>query len=484
MFLHEIYKHGNPDHVAFCGKANATYGELERFVDLYRNELYSLGVREGNKVGLYCGNCAEFVYAYMAVVSLGAIIVPINNSLIGREVDYILDDSEAIFVISDKNLDIKNKLVDIHVLDSDARSEKSPKAPDFPSDLTEDDVCTFVYTSGTTGAPKGAMLSHKNLIRNAQQTNMVVTHYPNDNTLCVLPMFHCYGWTLSVINPLLQGCTITVLNTKNPAEILRSIEKYKVTTAFMVPPIYNLMARKSNPEPVKTVRLFVSGGACLPQPVAQAFFEAYGHPVIEGYGLTEASPVCSVLPPDQPKYLTCGKAIPGVEAKIHTDDDTKPYKPGVVGELWIRGDNVMKGYWKREKETKETITKDGWLRTGDIAYMDKEGYIYIVDRIKDMIIVNGENVYPREVEERIYELKDVGECAVVGHPDAKRGETIWAYIVMKEGETFDEDKIRGYLLKNLAPFKVPHRFIPLDELPKNPTGKILKRVLRDRDNDI
>ena len=244
MFLHEIYKHGNPDHVAFCGKANATYGELERFVDLYRNELYSLGVREGNKVGLYCGNCAEFVYAYMAVVSLGAIIVPINNSLIGREVDYILDDSEAIFVISDKNFDIKNKLVDIHVLDSDARSGKSPKAPDFPSDLTEDDVCTFVYTSGTTGAPKGAMLSHKNLIRNAQQTNMVVTHYPNDNTLCVLPMFHCYGWTLSVINPLLQGCTITVLNTKNPAEILRSIEKYKVTTAFMVPPIYNLMARK------------------------------------------------------------------------------------------------------------------------------------------------------------------------------------------------------------------------------------------------
>lgn len=483
MFLHEIYRHENKNHIAFCGKANATYGELENMVDLYRNELYALGVKCGDKVGLYAQNCGEFVYAYMAVVSLGAVIVPINNSLVGREVDFILGDAQAKFIISDTDLSLSHKIVKLDWLDSEAKSKKSPSAPPFPSHLTEEDVCTFVYTSGTTGSPKGAMLTHKNLIRNAQQTNMVVTHYPKDNTLCVLPMFHCYGWTLSIINPLLQGCTITVLNTKNPAEILRSIEKYKVTTAFMVPPIYNLMARKSNPDPVKTVRLFVSGGACLPQPVAQAFLEAYGHPVIEGYGLTEASPVVSVLPPDQPKYLTCGKAIPGVEAKIHTDDD-KPYEEGVVGELWVRGDNVMKGYWKREEDTKATITSDGWLRTGDMAYMDKEKYIYIVDRIKDMIIVNGENVYPREVEERIYEIKEIGECAVVGHPDAKRGETIWAYIVMKEGHEFDEKGMKEYLRKNLAPFKVPHHFVVLDALPKNPTGKILKRVLRNRDNDV
>lgn len=483
MFLHEIYIHEDKNHVAFCGKANATYGELERMVDLYRNELYLKGVRPHDKVGLFAGNCGEFVYTYMAVVSLGAIIVPINNSLIAREIDYILDDAEAKFIVSDTNLELKHEVIDLKELDENAKSEKAPKAPAFPSDLTENDVCTFVYTSGTTGSPKGAMLTHKNLIRNAQQTNLVVTHYPEDNTLCVLPMFHCYGWTLSIINPLLQGCTITVLNTKNPAEILRSIEKYKVTTAFMVPPIYNLMARKSNPDPVKTVRLFVSGGACLPQPVAQAFLKAYGHPVIEGYGLTEASPVVSVLPPNQPKYLTCGKAIPGVEAKIHVEDG-KPYESGVVGELWVRGDNVMKGYWKREKDTKATITKDGWLKTGDMAYMDDEKYIYIVDRIKDMIIVNGENVYPREVEERIYEIEGIGECAVVGHPDAKRGETIWAYIVMKEGYEYDEKSIKEYLRKNLAPFKVPHHFVPLDALPKNPTGKILKRVLRDRDNDV
>mgnify|MGYP000047856194 FL=1 len=182
--------------------------------------------------------------------------------------------------------------------------------------------------------------------------------------------------------------------------------------------------------------------------------------------------------PDQPpKYLTVGPAISDVEVKVRTKSGG-PYKPGEVGELMVRGDNVMKGYWHKEEETAKVITPDGWLHTGDLVYMDKDGYIYIVDRIKDLIIVNGENIYPGEVEDCLYEIPEISECAVVGHSDPLRGQAVWAYIVMKDGCPFDEDFIRHYLLKNLAAYKVPRRFIPMDELPKNSTGKILKRALR------
>ena len=246
----------------------------------------------------------------------------------------------------------------------------------------------------------------------------------------------------------------------------------------MVPPLYNLLARRGEPSSMKTVHTFVSGGASLPQPVAQSFYERFGHPVQEGYGLTEASPVVSILPTAKPKYLTSGPALPGVEVKVITDKKG-PYVPGTVGELVVRGDNVMKGYWKKPEETKKVLDEDGWLRTGDLVYMDADGYIYIVDRIKDLIIMNGENIYPGEVEDCIYEVEGVGECAVVGHPDPLRGQSVWAYVVMKEGFAFDEDKIRKHMVKNIASYKIPRRFIPLDALPKNATGKILKRALRD-----
>lgn len=227
------------------------------------------------------------------------------------------------------------------------------------------------------------------------------------------------------------------------------------------------------------MRDFISGGAPIPQPVSQAFFDRFHHPVREGYGLTEASPVVSVLPADRIKYLTVGPAIPGVETKIVTGEEG-PYKPGTVGELMVRGDNVMKGYWKKPEETAKVLEPDGWLHTGDLAYMDEDRFIYIVDRLKDLIIVNGENIYPGEVEDCIYEVERVSECAVIGHPDPLRGQAVWAYVVMKEGYPFDENKIRKYMARNIASYKIPRRFIPMDALPKNASGKILKRALRDK----
>jgi long-chain acyl-CoA synthetase len=477
MFIHEIYKSANPDSIALTGDETYTYGEMDNVIHRYRNLLYAMGVRQGDRVGLYSQNREEFVFAYMAVASLGAIIVPLNCSLVDREVAFIVKDAGINLLITDEKLNVPAKVVSIFELHKKALSETHPEAPAFPSDIKEDDVCSFVYTSGTTGSPKGAMLSHKNLWSNAYQFIQVVPFTPEDRVLAVLPMFHCYGWMVTVLATLYTGGTVVIMRTKSPMAIIHCIEREQVTIACMVPPMYHLLAKRGRREAVASVHFFICGGSALPQPVAQAFEERYGHPVLNGYGLTEASPVVSVLHPNLPKYLSVGPAIPGVEVKIMTEKPG-PYVAGTVGELWVRGDNVMKGYWHREEETKHTLTEDGWLRTGDLAYLDHTNYIYIVDRIKDLIIVNGENIYPREVESCIYELPDVSECAVVGHYDELRGQAIWAYIVMKEGCEYNEEKIRKYLMKNLAAYKIPRRFIPMDALPKNATGKILKRALR------
>lgn len=479
MFIHEIINQAPSDHVAIEGDERVTYGELRNLVSLYRNQLYEMGIRRGMKVGLYSANRAEFIYVHLAVISLGAVIIPINNSLVDREVDYILKDGEASLLVTDTKLSVSIPSVDIHDLDFQARQRKASEAPAFPSDLTEDEVCAFVYTSGTTGSPKGAMLTHRNLVRNVEQFTQMVIFKPEDKILCVLPMFHCYGLTTVIHAGLMHGSTIVILRSKNPSEIINAIVEHSVTMAIMVPPMYNLLARRGEPSVMQTVHDFISGGAPIPQPVAQDFYDRFHHPVREGYGLTEASPVVSVLPSDRLKYLTVGPAIPGVEVKIATDREG-PYQPGTVGELLVRGDNVMKGYWHREEETKKVLEPDGWLHTGDLAYMDEDRFIYIVDRLKDLIIVNGENIYPGEVEDCIYEVEGVSECAVIGHPDPLRGQVVWAYVVMKEGYDFDENRIRKYLSRNLASYKIPRRFIPMDALPKNASGKILKRALRNK----
>lgn len=476
MYLHEIMNGADPSHIALEGEAVVTYGELSAHISNYRNTLYAMGVKQGDRVGLYCANRAEFIYAFMAVISLGAIIIPINNFLVDREVDFIVKDAGASLVISDTALEISCPLHLIDDLAKRAEGKTEGAAPDFPKDIKETDVCALIYTSGTTGNPKGAMLSHRNMVANVESFLQRVIFKPEDKVLCVLPMFHCYGLTTVVNGGLYAHSTIVILRSKTPSEIIKTIVNHKITIAIMVPPMYNLLARTGDPTVMETVHTFISGGASIPQPVAQAFFEKFNHPVREGYGLTEASPVVCVLPENKPKYLTSGPTIPGVEAYIRTDKD-EPYVPGTVGELMVRGDNVMIGYWNQEEETKKVLTEDGWLHTGDLAYMDEDKYIYLVDRLKDLIIVNGENIFPGEVEDCIYEVEGVGECAVVGHPDPLRGQVAWAYVVMKEGYDFDEAKIRAHMMKNIAAYKIPKRFIPLDALPKNATGKILKRAL-------
>lgn len=264
MFLHEMIKGADPSHVVFEGESRVTYGELAEALRRYRNCLYEMGVRRGGRVALYSANRPEFVYVYLAVVSLGAIIIPVNNSLVDREVDYIMKDAGAMLLVTDTALEVSCPSLDIHDLDFKAGEGKSAEAPAFPKDVTEDDVCALVYTSGTTGSPKGAMLTHRNLVSNVEQFISRIVFKAEDKVLCVLPMFHCYGLTTVVNAGLYAHSTIVILRSKSPTEIINTIVEHSVTIAIMVPPMYNLLARRGEPSVMKTVHTFISGGASIP----------------------------------------------------------------------------------------------------------------------------------------------------------------------------------------------------------------------------
>lgn len=478
MFLEEILNLWDRNKIAIHGERNITYGELADQVAKYRSVLAAAGVQKGDRVGLYAANTPDFIYVYFATVSLGAIIVPINFQLTDREVDFIVRDSGMKLVAAMRPLKIDCHCVLLQDLAA-AAATADPAAAKIPAGRSEHDVCTLIYTSGTTGNPKGAMLTHYNLSFNVRQFNQVLPHYETDNVLCVLPMYHCFGWTTCVMNPLLRGGSITPLVSVLPSEIMAAIARYKVTIAFLVPPLYHLLARAGKPELMKTVRRYISGGASLPEPVATAFEEKFGKPILEGYGLSEASPVVAVNPEEKHKMYSIGPGVPDLEVMIDGYDPAH-YEPGKIGELLVRGGNVMKGYWNLPEATAEAL-RGGWLHTGDMAYMDEDRYIYIVDRSKDMVIVNGENVYPREVEDAMYRFPGISEVAVVGHSDGLRGQYVCAYLVMKEGEKFDKQAMRQHLSELLAPFKMPREYVVLDALPKNSTGKILKRVLQESD---
>ena len=499
-------KHAEKTAYYFMGQTS-TYGELDRAVTKFASGLEHLGIKQGDHIALLLGNSPHFVISLYGALRLGVTTIPINPIYTVDEIGYILKNGDVKAIVAlDLALPLAEKMHHLlpeikHYIfcqttpDSLDQSEISKLTIcskmksfteviatgdlDFKGPMQEDDdTAIILYTSGTTGKPKGAMLTHKNLFSNARDVGNYLKMNNNDRVVTALPMFHVFCLTVALNAPLLSGATILIAPKFSPKEVFALIKEYEATIFAGVPTMYNFLYQfpEGNPGDLKSLRLCVSGGAPLPVALLKNFEQKFNVLISEGYGLSEASPVTCFNPLDRPRRPgSIGTSILCVENKV-VDELGEEVTVGAVGELIVRGPNVMKGYYKMPEETAAAI-RNGWLHTGDLARMDEEGYFYIVDRKKDLIIVGGYNVYPREVEEVISNHQDVVEVAVLGVPDADQGEAVNAYVVSRNPKLTVEE-IREYCKEHLAKYKVPTTIGFLDELPKNTTGKILRRALK------
>ncbi len=446
-----------------------------------------LKIAPGTRVALWLKNCPEFVSAVYGILRSGGVVVPINNFLKPSEVGYILSDAEADIVITDDELaeklaTLKDTHSNLTVIPTSAfytlgeglnHDNPLPESTQAPTDLA-----VIIYTSGTTGKPKGAMLSHGNLLHNVDSCQHELEAIDLDRMAILLPMFHSFMLTVGVLLPILVGGSIVLIRSLHPPKnIVMEIIRHRATILPAIPQLFRTLATTELPP--LPLRLCISGAAPLPVEVLSQFTERVGIPLIEGYGLSEASPVVSLNPiRDVRKPGSIGRPVKDVEVSIQ-DDAGKILPVKEIGELCVRGGNVMQGYWKRPEESAATLV-DGWLRTGDIGYQDDDGYFFITDRKKDMLLVNGINVYPREIEELLYQFPGIKEAAVVGKTHPKRGEQPVAFIAFDPGKEASEAEIKAFLKGRLADFKAPREIHICDSLPRNATGKILKTELRER----
>jgi long-chain acyl-CoA synthetase len=474
----------------FWGEEEHTYGTLgHQAAWLSRRLAAEFAVKPGDRVALWLKNCPEFIPALFGILGAGAVVVPINNFLKPDEIAYILADADIRVLITDQALAAHAPELQVHRPGLQLwQVEEFPKAgpggaPGFEEaalsaqGASVSDLAVIIYTSGTTGRPKGAMLSHGNLLHNVDSCRQVLAAVQHDRFVVLLPMFHSFMLTVGLLLPLLVGGSIVLIRSLHPPKaILQEILARAATILPAVPSFFRTLAAAPLP-PGLPLRICISGGAPLPVEVLREFNRHMPIPLIEGYGLSEASPVVSLNPIDRPgKEGSIGLPIPGVEVSIQ-DDDGHLLGVGATGEVCVRGGNVMLGYWNRPEETAKTL-RNGWLLTGDIGHRDAEGYFFITDRKKDMLIVNGINVYPREIEEVLYQFPGVKEAAVVGVPDARKGEHAVAFVAPQDGVQLDEKAILQFLRQRLADYKVPKKVTFLAALPRNPTGKVLKRELR------
>ncbi|MCR5481811.1 MAG: long-chain fatty acid--CoA ligase [Clostridia bacterium] len=491
-----IYKNNYKENkvaISFKGE-NITYGQLDKAVCGYAAFFRSKGLKPHDKTVLLCTNSPEFVYCYLGIVKNGGIIIPANLMLTIEELTHIVKDSEASRMLIHPTVlkktgrtteEISAALgVDVFVIDEKMKKEAlamaSGDAAEFKEPEDENEVCTLLYTSGTTGKQKAAMLTHKNLVINSSQCHHGLAIVSEDDVyMCVLPMFHVFAFTACILMPLWEGATTVILEEFQPKEVIASLVRDDITVFMGVPAMYIVLleAGKKNIKFPK-LRMAISGGASLPVEIYRQCKEILRLPIVEGYGLTEAAPGAAFNPVDKQKEGSIGLPLPTIDAKIFDDNDCE-VGCNVVGELVLRGENVMKGYYNQPEETAKAL-KNGWLHTGDLARMDEDGYIFIVDRKKDMVVVSGMNVYPREIEEVIFKHPKVKETAVIGVHDRLRGEKVKAFVVLKEGEECTSSEISAFLKERLAAFKLPKNIEFVDSLPKNGSGKILKKLLKEQ----
>jgi long-chain acyl-CoA synthetase len=475
----------------FEGKS-FTYKDIDQMANRVANGLRGLGIESGDRVALFLPNIPEFVISYLGILKIGAVAVSVNVMLKSAEVSFILNDCAAKAIITTELQSEQVPVADLpelqHILIAEGSATKgislaqlmenaSPNARAVEMDRHA--PASIVYTSGTTGFPKGATLSHGNIISNMYSHNRCCGMQPDDRLLLYLPLFHCFGQN-AILNAGLNVCATIILQRRfNLEQTLYTIATHKVTMFFGVPTIYiNLLNTDTSGYNLENVRYYFSAAASMPAEVAQNWLDKYGKVIHEGYGLTETSPCACYNHDLKYKLGSIGMPIENVEMKI-VDGDGHQVQPGQFGEIVIKGPNVMLGYWNRPFETAEVI-KNGWFHTGDIGRIDEDGFFYIVDRLKDMVNVSGFKVYPTEVENLIYQHPAVAECAVYGVPDALKGEIVKANIVLKPGHAVTEEQIIEFCSLRMATYKIPRVIHFVDSLPKNPTGKVLKQVLRQK----
>jgi long-chain acyl-CoA synthetase len=471
------------------GDHTLTYAGLEAASAAVAGALRARGIGPGDRVGLMLPNLPQFPVLYYGILRVGAVVVPMNPLLKAREVAFYLRDSGArlLFAWSGATGDAvggadqtSTELVVVDPATFTAEVLGTAPAVTEVVERAPEDTAVVLYTSGTTGQPKGAELTHRNLARNAAVVlTQLIDLSAEDVMFGGLPLFHSFGQTCTMNAAVAAGACVTLLPRFNPAEALGIIEAHRVTVLCGVPTMYGALLGVEDPArfDVTALRVCISGGAALPVEVLRRFEETFGCVVLEGYGLSETSPVASFNRPDRErKPGSIGTPIDGVEMRV-VDEGGADVPQGEVGEIAIRGHNVMKGYWRRPQETAEAIP-DGWFRTGDMARVDEDGYLFIVDRKKDVIIRGGYNVYPREVEEVLYEHPAVAEAAVIGASHADLGEDVVAVVVLRSGSTATPKELRDHVRRQLAGYKVPRRVWLVDQLPTGPTGKILKREIR------
>ncbi|MFG2236060.1 long-chain fatty acid--CoA ligase [Streptomyces sp. NPDC048723] len=462
-----------------------TYAQLDDLTARTAALLQDRGVRPGDRVAVITPNVPHFPIAYYGILRAGAVVVPMNPLLKAPEIAFVLRDAGARTVLTSPMSAAETAEAaaatetDCLVLEPDGfdalLDRIEPAAAVF--DAQDTDLAVILYTSGTTGTPKGAELTHRNLLTNTATAVQTLFHVgPGDVLFGGLPLFHAFGQTCGLNTAVAAGATLSLLTRFHPAAALETIHRDAVTVLLGVPTMYAALVHAELPDgfDAPRLRLAVSGGASLPAEVLHGFEQRFGVDVLEGYGLSETSPVAAFNMPDRPrKPGSVGLPVRGVELRLVNEDGTTT-GPGEIGEIAIRGENVMAGYHGRPSATAEAI-RDGWFHTGDLARVDEDGYYFIVDRAKDVIIRGGYNVYPREVEEVLYKHPAVAEAAVVGIPDPRLGEEIAAVVVLKPGGRATAEEIRDHVKAQVAAYKYPRVVKFTDVLPKGATGKILKR---------
>jgi long-chain acyl-CoA synthetase len=467
-----------PDRVAVVdGDRKVTYAELAAMA---RRAAASIADRTGrDHVGIYLPASAGFKIALFGVLAAGKVAVPLNLFLAPEELGQIIEHADLDLIITCRELAdrLPQGAADPMLVEETLASEAAAE----PQHREGDDLAVLLYTSGSTGRPKGVRLSHRNLLVNAKAAAAVAGFSENDRVLGALPPFHTFALTTTVLAPLLVGASVSTLPRFHPEAALDLVAAGEISVVLGVPSMYRLMARaqRARPRQLKGLRIVVSGGERLPERIRADFEETFGTEIHEGYGLTECSPVIAINRPGENRPGTVGRPLEHLEVQI-VDPQGRSLPSGEDGEVWVRGDSVMQGYHRDEHETSLALHPEGWLRTGDIGRLDADGYLAITGRIKELIIVAGENVHPSEVESALATHPGLAECAVIGAADPQRGEQVIAFAVRTPDSETTAAEVKAHCRERLAGYKVPRKVIFLDELPKLPTAKVDKRELAAR----